>query len=638
MKKERIISLISTGILLASTGLAGACKKDNKNNNTITPEENKKTQLEETGINLVENRSTEYKIVISEDKDTSSQYAANEFVEFMQLSTGVTFSVITDSGISYSADDKYIYIGETTPGKDAGVVATDDLGYSGYILKTLGNGLFIVGNTESNYCGSIYGVYDVLEKSIGYKFYASDEIVYERKTTVPLYNYNYTVKPSFNMVEYCYTSPKTNLALATRLRSKGTQGNPWASSTHTLISDFLPYSKYGTEHPDWYVNGGQQLCLSNEEMIEELISVVEERLDFYPERNYVMLGHEDNSTVCSCEKCTATANKYGGEFSGVELEFTTKVAKAVDKWLAVKYPERTVKYAFFAYGPTVNPPVGYNEDTGEFVLYNADTEVYANVGVYLAPIGYNFAKSPYDSENASLTRSMQGWSYLMNKQNLYMWNYSLLGYSYFFNCNNFGVIEEYYRFYNEIGVDYLFDQGPYDSNTPAFEELRLYVQSNLAWDISQSYNKLADDFMQQYYGLAYSAIKEYYDLIRAHYAHLDANNYATGTVFFLMDDKNLWSEGLVKSLLNKFEKAEKALEPLKETDPDRYDKLLSRVKKEKLSPIYMLLQYYIDDLSDAERTAYITEFKKYQAMFGINFSRESSNDVLNTISTWEKSS
>lgn len=638
MKKTRICKFLASLLVIAMMLPLAGCNKSNGGYEEVPAPSTEQGKPDVTGTNIVENGTSEYQIVIPEESDNATDFAATDLAEFIRLSTGVNLPIVSDSGLSYNESSKYISLGQTTLLEQAGVTITkEQLGESGYIIKTIGNSLFIAGITAPTFQGTTCGIYDFLYDAIGWKYYAADEIVYEKTDTIPLYALDKEVRPSIDIRCLAMHSIMSDRIANYRLRLISNNGDVWSTFTHTLITVYLPVDKYAEAHPDWYVGGNQQLCLTNEEMIQELILRVEEMLDKDPNTTKVMLGHEDNNTVCQCDNCMAVAAKYGNVYSGVELELTIKVAEAVDKWAEANYPGRKISYAFFAYGPTINAPVTYDEATDTFTANCPDTVIPDNVGVLIAPIAMNFSKAPQDPENQAAYIQMRAWNYLFGGKNIAVWNYALNAYSYFFNFNNFGVAKDYYAFYEEIGTNYIYDQGYYDSNICTFEDLRTYVQSQLMWDASQSYEDLAYDFMEHYYGPASDAIKDYYNSVRAHYHYLEQNNAASGTVFFLLDDKNIWPIGVVNDFLSCFDDAFTALEPLKETDPDRYQVLYSRVQKERLSPIYMMLSYYIDQLSDEEKNGYIEDFEIYTKMFGIQSARENSFGLQSLIDGWKKS-
>lgn len=645
MIKRKIIKvfciLLSIVSVISFTACSSCGKKDDKDNVSVEVPEIKKENktFEKTAINLVEGSHSSYSIVIPEEADSSTEFAASELTEFIKQSSGVVISTVVDSGMVFDETQKYISLGQTTLLSSAGVEITkEQLGESGYIIKTIGNTLFIAGITADTFKGTVYGVYDFLFYTIGFKTYAVDEIVYNKMDTIPLYKFDETYRPSIDMRFLAMRRITSDVATGYRMKLLGSNSDVWSSFTHTLISTYLPRAKYEQAHPDWYANSGQQLCLTNEEMIAEMIIQVENRLAMLPSTTKVMLGHEDNNAVCKCENCMKVVDgKYGGNYSGLELEFTIKVAKEVDKWAEANYPGRKISYAFFAYGPTINAPVNYDSNTDTYTKCNPDLVIPDNVGVLIAPIAMNFARTPQHTENASAYQQMKNWYHLFGGKNIAIWNYCLNAYSYFFNLNNFGVIQDYYRFFEEIGTTYIFDQGNYDSNICTFEDLRIYVQSQLMWDNTQSYEELAEEFMNQYYGLASTAIKKYYNAVRAHYHALENENKCSGTIFFLLDEKGLWPIGIVNAFLEYFNEAFEAIEPLKETNRERYDVLYARIQKERLSPLYMMLSYYIDQLSDEVKESYINDFERYTKMFEIEATREGSlGSVTERIAEWRK--
>lgn len=603
----------------------------------ISADKGEKT-LKSTGTNIVEDGKSDYVIVVPEDADFVSNLAASELNEFLQLSSGATLKVVEDDEYDADANKKFISLGETTLLDAAGIIVEpEELGESGYKMKTAGDCLYIAGVTGNSFNGTLYGVYAWLEDTIGYRCYAEDEYVYDKMKNIPLYEFDESYRPSIDVREVAYKDIANNTLYSYRMFQQDSNHGVWNSFAHTMVSQYLPYTTYGTEHPDWYMPNGEQLCLSNEDVVQEMIAQVKANLDVFPDRNYVTIGREDNNTICTCQKCSETMAKYGGNYSGVELEFTNKVAKGVDELIAAEQPDRKLTYFFFAYGPTLNAPMTYDESSKSYKPIYEGTEVYENVGVLIAPINMDFAKTPQDSANQAAYTSMKAWSELLGRKNIAIWSYCLGPYAYMFNFNNFGVVQEYYRFYEEIGAKVIYDQGNYDSSIPTFSALRIYCQAQLGWDATQDYDVLADDFMKHYYGEAYEPMKQYYDFIRTYYQYLDDHDYTTGQVFFLYDDKNLWPMGTVQTLMSYMDAGIQAIEPLKESNPERYEQLYNRLQRERMSPIYMMLQYYINQLSDEEKAAYIADFEKYANMYGIESTREAGFDLSTVIANWKKS-
>ena len=629
MKK---IMKLFTSVLLVLTMLCSLTACGNKGTKAAK-------DLKSTGSNIVENGKSDYVIVIPEGNDYATNIAASELNTFLELSSGVSLEIVADSDLEDVEKTKYISLGETTLLEEIGVVLTkEELGESGYIIKTVGDNLYIAGVTDATYHGTIYGVYEWLEPTIGYHFYAADEFVYEEMNTIPLYKFDEQYRPSIDVREIGFKEVSSDSLYAWRVKGFDTSQTVWNTFAHTMVTVYLPYSTYGAEHPDWYTPSGDQLCLSNEGALKEIISKVQAGLDANPNKSYVMIGREDNSTICKCEKCSETMKKYGGNYSGVELEFTNKIAEAVEEYIAQNYPDRVVKYFFFAYGPTLNAPTVYDEESKTYKPIYEGTKIHEDVGVMIAPIGMDFSKAPTHAVNESSYVAMKAWSDLLGKKNITIWNYSANFTSYMFNCNNFGIVQDYYRFYEDIGTVAIFDQAYWNANAPGLSAMRIYCQAELGWDSSQNYEDLAMEFIEQYYGDAADAIKGYYHFIRAYYKHLDENDNSTGMIYYLLDDKNLWPMETVRTLMSYMDEALEAIEPMKETNPERYETLYDRIQRERLSPLFMMLKFYIGQLSEEDKEAYIADFEKYTTMFGITNTGEFYyNDITTYIESWKKS-
>ena len=196
-KRMRILALISAFLLSASCFLG--CK-----NNEPTSESEQTAAGEvydaDAGIDrtkiiapLVENGRTEYKIVHSANVTATEEYACEELQSLLYQSTGVALPIVSESLISYNDTNKIVSVGETGFLEKSGLnINREELSTDGFVLKTKGNGLYIYGNNQR---GTLYGVYDFLEKIVGVKFIASDCTYVPELTTVDLPTMNVTEVP-----------------------------------------------------------------------------------------------------------------------------------------------------------------------------------------------------------------------------------------------------------------------------------------------------------------------------------------------------------------------------------------------------------------------------------------------------------
>ncbi len=151
---NKIIRLTSVIlVLMFSLTMLFACTDNNGNKPTY--EEDPGKTLTETNILLANNGTTDYKIVLPENPQKKELVARNELVEFLGKATGATFAVVSDNGLTFNPQDKYIAVVNTEILATSGVaVEQDKLTSDGYRIVTKGNTVIIAG--PSDY-GTLYG-------------------------------------------------------------------------------------------------------------------------------------------------------------------------------------------------------------------------------------------------------------------------------------------------------------------------------------------------------------------------------------------------------------------------------------------------------------------------------------------------
>ena len=80
--------------------------------------------------------------------------------------------------------------------------------------------------------------------------------------------------------------------------------------------------------------------------------------------------------------------------------------------------------------------------------------------------------------------------------------------------------------------------------------------------------------------------------------------------------------------------AVKMLEPLKTSDPEKYQLLYDRVMKEKVTPIYLLFTHYMNSLTQAQKEQYWYEINDSTKKFNLNNSAEGRIEIVNKVETW----
>lgn len=628
MKRKFIKSLLLSFIGFLTVGCYGGEKPSDSN-------------IKETGINLVENGSTEYRILYEMNGPSCVMFAANELQNFIALSSGVVIPVSQDTGEEFNSHTKVISLGNTNIFKTSGLEITSDMQNTGYYLKRFDNTLIINakdGNGVSN------AVYDMLNYTINLEIYADDEFAYEEMETIPLLDFDIKRVPYIDIRDILMRALSTQYRRRMKLFT-GEGTGQWVSFAHTVITRYLPRSMYYEQHPDWYNANGTQVCYSNEQMRHEMAKRIEEDLVAFPDGKFVMIGHEDNFDMCNCEHCVAEREMYGG-YGGQELHFTNLIAEEVDAWLVDNYPGRDVTYVFFAYQTSALPPIltevvdGVERpvlDSNGNYQPIIDFQIRKNVAVFYCPIEADFSK-PFDElNNGAQYDQLKGWGDIFHKYGLYsnilIWSYSLNTRNYMIPFNNFGVVQDAYEFYQKLGACYVMDQCNHDSGIPCFSSLRIYTCSKLLYEPNLDYNSLVDDFCRHFYGEASNEFLEYFYFIRALYNEKNVS----GSIWASTETKEIWSLPTLEYIMGIFDRMFASIEPLRESNFQRFSLLNDRLRRERMTPIFLLFRLYMSFLTQEQKEEYIDDFAFYANKYEIIQTGEAENNLEGIIQEWKDS-
>ena len=592
-------------------------------------------EYKETGTYIFKDGVCDYSIVIPEHAGQKEIQAKDELVDFFKKSTGHTLNVINDREVTYDTNSKYISIGHTKIFEGSGIeVSRDELNRDGFKIKRQGNLLIIVGFND---IGSLYGTYRFMNYSFGFRTYSVDEVYYEKKTEIPLVEFNEVNVPDFDERQLGYYGISDDEIYRDRLHFT-VHGENWIYATHSHFQ-IMPKATYYDKHRDWYSPDGTQLCLTNEEMKAEFIKNVKIKVQSNPEDEYILLGEEDAHTFCTCTRCTEAAEKYG-TVSGVDMVFVNSVAEEIENWLKEVDPGRNLKIGTFAYLKTLTPPATYNSETKKWVPNHPDVVARDNVFIFIAPLHANYSYSFLSDENIETKNAFEGWSAITNK--FCIWTYSANYFSYFTNFLNFSTQAEQYRELRDLGTESIIDLGPWDTNSPTFQRLRIYLCSRLMWDAELNMDDLIDDFFVHYYKDSYKSMKKYFDMTRTYLEHLRAKYELDALCYVIYNKAEYWPQSYLNNALDLLEKAVEEISYLKEENPALYETLLNRINLESLSPRYYMLRFYQSTFTPEEQTKLIDEFEEIAKNNDVTNWAESTNltqgdnTIATIIDSWRK--
>ncbi len=656
---NRLLSVALCAVTMISVG--AGCKNDKDDSGVTDGAQTQQTEYNGRGVHktsvndradyLIQNGQSDYKIVLPVEYRQYEMEGAVFLADYIKRATGVDLEIIFDDKAEVTASGKFISIGNTKLMRNSGIsVPYDEFGSSGFRIVTKKNVVYIATASSPSAQGALYGAQEFLAQTIDFRVYTLDEVKFSYTDSIRMKDFDITEIPEFDNRRLSFRSVNSNTSAAKLMRISINTDNAIPYSGHSHFS-VLPPENYEADHPDWYYHpqgksyeqAGKndfyrdaQLCVTNEEMIAEFIKQLALEFQRYPDANFVHLGIQDNQEFCKCENCTGAMEKYNTNAAGVSNIFMNKVARGVTEIIQSTQPNRQLTFETFAYYAVMTPPV-HRDENGEWVPDHEEVILDDNIVIQFAPINSN-ANESFDHQlndtymtylkNYSLVcKSISTWCYATNFRWLLITH------------NDWDVFKDNLLIYSQAGVDRFYNQASHNTPyTQAWEELKVYVESKLMWDVTLDYNELVAEFIENYYGDAAEQIQELYDLVTmyAEYAHSALG--ISGNIYFTLDNKKYWTYSYVESYRMLLEKALIAIEPLKEIDVARYQKLYDRIVRFKVENIYMQMEYYIDNYSQEHIKAAVTEFSELCSKFNIDYMDESRTLAIQTIITkWSAS-
>ena len=594
-------------------------------------------------VDLVSNGNSEYKIVIPANTTLEEpEYAAKEIVTFIKQATEAEISIVTDEGLTYDASKKYISIGDTNLVEQAGITVNKSaLSVSGYRIITKGNSVFLIGGGAK---GTLYSAYCFLENEIDWEVYADNEIYFKTSNSLKLNNFDVTDVPDF---EYRMATGGQNLwnnkTLRYRMRFEHEaldgiwmapkNGYYW----HNTLN-WMPKDKYRNEHPLWYMDNGVDVCFNAHgnpaekeafynEFMKNFIEVIEDN----PTCQNITITQVDMNTWCSCNACLEEKNHYGTN-AGTIVKFCNRVSDGLAKYFEENGIDRQVNICFFAYQQTTAAPVT-KDANGKYVPIDDEVICRDNVYCYYAPIRAAFIYGFDDPKNSYFLETMEKWSVLA--KHTYYWIYHVNFYDAFEPYNAISSIPATYKVLKHYGGNYLFDQGwGAQPAQTGWDYLRAYLTSKFSWNVNEDYQGLVRDFMDNYYKEAAEPMKKAFALYESWFDYLKKvknveGSYLSSTLF----TKDNFTKGFVDGMLATFDEAYKAIEPLKTSNPAKYEMLYKRICIETIQYRYLNIEYHASSYTSSELLALKIAFKNDVKYLGITQCDES-HSVDTLFKTW----
>lgn len=470
-------------------------------------------------LTLVQDRRSEYRIVMPAHPSVTEKKAAEELQSFIRQISGATLPLVGDD---QPAVKKEIVVGHGPRLATAGItVDANRLGRDGYALKTVGERLFII---SASPMGTLYGVYGFLEDHLGCRWYSSSVSRIPSNTTLRLAPMDEVQVPAFEFREVYYAD-LMDPDFAARMKLNGNASTMkdhamsierhagWGTWCHTAFS-FVPPAKYFKDHPEYYaLTKGKrqqtQLCFSHADVLEittaKIRELIRQPVDFKALVNEFIpraggpywaegadhifdVSQMDTHGNCQCPACKAIDDREGTPMGSI-LEFINGVAE--------RFPDKTISTLSYQYSR--RPPK---------TLRPRD-----NVSIMLCDIECGrvlpIAQSPHDCDKRFVA-DIQSWAQICRR--ISIWDYCV-NFSHLMAPNpNLRVQQPNIRFFRDHHVRNYFSQGSREYGGE-FCELRGYLIAKLCWNPDLDVDATINDFLAGYYGPAARPIRRYLDLM-----------------------------------------------------------------------------------------------------------------------------
>ncbi len=494
-------------------------------------------------LTIVENSTTEYKIVLPDNSDKIVEKAAGELQIYLEKISSVKVPIVKQ--IKTETNKRYIFIGKKA----------DNLKSAHSILiKNDGENIVITGGSSQSI---LYAVYQFLENYTGCKWYSPTvEKIPDSKNIsieIPL-NYSYTPEIATRTVHSRLFYDNPDFADKLHVTHDAFPGYVPTARVHTFHR-FIPEKQFYKSHPKYYALRGDkrlhtQLCLTNKDVLQIVTDSVKAYFERYPDANVISVSQDDNTQYCQCEHCQKI-DKEEGSPSATMIRFVNAVA--------AEFPDKTI--STLAYQYTRKP---------------CKTKPARNVLITLCSIECD-RSAPIEENCGGFASDLRGWKELT--ENIRIWDYTTQFTNFLAPFPNILTLQPNIQFFRDNNATWIFEQ---HSNQPSeLFELRSYLTAKLLWNPDLNADEIITEFVDGYYEEAGIFVKKYIDLVH------DEIQKDTDYFLFLYGDpaqafNSFLNPELLKQYNTFFDDAEKAVADKPE--------VLQRVRTARISTDYAMLE------------------------------------------------
>ena len=553
--------------------------------------------------------ATRAHIIVADDASAATRRAAKELSRYIFKITGANMTIHPASrGKIICGDAAEICVGLTGRPNEPDI---SGLKNDGYIHRTVGNTLFIVGQNDR---AILHAVYAFLEDELGCRFFTDTVEHIPQRRYLTIGQIDKTVIAPFEYREIfgnvCFDddeyAAKRGLNGQFYQLDKEHGGSILYQGFVHTFGYYVPTDEYFDEHPEYFsmvdgkrFDGGDkkygengaymvntQLCLTNPDVVRIVTEKLRKEIEEHPEATIFSISQNDWGEPCRCPACAAV-DEEEGSYAGSLIRFINQVAENI----AEDYPHVIIDTLAYRYTRTAP----------------RHTRVAPNVAVRICTLSDCFShplRSCDDNwrstetlhEGNTVPQDMKEWGEICDR--MYVWDYVTNFNHYFTPMPNFQVLQDNIQFFLENNVVGLFEQGNGEDLSGEFGELRYYILSKLMWEPYGDVDRWMREFTAAYYGMGAQPIREYIDAMSK---YVTENNVHVRVYY--APDRGYFPQWLIDLADEKFDEAERLA--------DNED-VLERIRRSRMQVKYAKL-FNLGVAPDTDPVKYAVECEKFLA-------------------------
>ena len=440
-------------------------------------------------LTIAGNDISEYAIVYADSSSACVSAAGNELATYSEKTCGATVPRFNESEYEAASEKP-----------ERRIVLTEDVEN----IKGLGDEGFTITVDEAGdlhidggkWRGALYGVWDLVEENLGWRFLGSrfipadkQEYVYEAEHIDLSAEINRTETPDIPIIRAGGSGP-VRLKHTYNLNPADAYGSyGWARATcHGLQANH--WKIFSGEYEGLYEGldkEGKQPCFTNEDILEAIdhfaVTFVQEKLDLGQqigkEITCVDLGHWDGLwyTFCNCKNCQKVEMEEGNVHSGPVVRMGNRVCALLEK----TFPNTGICASVFGYCGTDKAPKLTRPAHNLYIsfCYHVSSDWVSCQNHCLS--GEECLQSAGTS-NYLAAKELEEWAQIMDPAMLQIWMYPSNAENYCFNAPLYRNALKDCRYLRSIGVSQLFIDSEWIDNGVINEELTMYLYLHFAWE------------------------------------------------------------------------------------------------------------------------------------------------------------